>query len=48
MTKPVENVAHQVATSLSNMILLSGHEAFDGGLDYSSVKITAHNNVSIV
>lgn len=46
LTNPVENVARQLATSLSDMILLSGHEAVDGALEYyGSVRMAAHNNV---
>ena len=48
MTKLVENIVHQVANRLSDMILLNSHEAFDGAIDYSSVKIAAHKNVSTV
>ncbi len=32
MTNRLENAAPQLATSLSDMILLSGHEAVDGSL----------------
>ena len=43
---PALKVAMQVATNLSDMVLLSGHEALDAALDYyNAVKLAAHNQV---
>ena len=39
-------LAMQVATNLSDMVLLSGHEAMDAALEYyNAVKLAAHNQV---